>query len=319
MEATASYVQSALPNRLRRFLLILGYVITVVYWGSFSLSYLFDPLARLPGFSGSIWLRVLELLLVAAAALLAVGIAGLQFRRRWGRAVLSVYAATWIVATLLMYVWNFLEVEVFHQTTPRTAAQQILLALEEFEYLIFYWVYPVLVLVCVWLTEAWPTRIRRVLIVGGYVLSIGYLVITALPYWISHYALFDLAPGEWPDKIMSAAVVLLLAGTAGFQHRQRWARKVLYAYAATWILGFLWMRGWTFVQLANASALYSTTRWTAGQTIARVASELWPIIDFSVFPIFLVVCLRMPELADTIREPQRGFVPVLASDEAGNV
>jgi hypothetical protein len=303
-------------DRLRRFALVGGYAIAILHWGSFLLVYLASHPSRFPGSFGSMWLRVSELLTLTAVALLPIGIVGLQFRKRWARTVLLSYAAMWILGMSLVYVWNYVEVEVFIRTSSQTIAQQILTALGELELLIYYCAFPILLTLCVGLTEASPRRILRVLFACGYVLAIIHIAVTAMQFWDFRSPVFGLSRGEWPDTMLRIAAVILLAGTVGLQHRQRWARTVLYAYAVTWILGFLWLRVWMYVQLGNTSTPYSTTRPTVIQTIDRAASELlWPLIDYSVFPIFLVVCLRMPELKDTFSGPTRGFSLVLASVE----
>lgn len=307
-----------MPDSLRRLLVIFGYAVAIGYWDSLVLAFAGGRAAHFPGLSGGLWLRVSQLAILAAAALLPVGIAGLQLRKRWARTVLSLYAALWILGMLVMYVGNYLAVHFFISSNHPPAIAQVPQVLAIFAQLTYVWAYPALILVCVRPTQAWRDRIRRLLIVGGYVLAIPLIVSTAA--WSLQYGwrISAIVGGAWPNGILSTAAVLLLAGTIGFQHRQRWARPLLYASAVVWIVAVLGFRLWMYLMIGNRSMPYSTTRPTTVQTVSTITSWfLWPLIEYSIYPIFLIVCLRMREMREIDPSVGRGFIPVLAVEESG--
>lgn len=215
---------------------------------------------------------------------------------------------------VLIHAWSYVEVEVLSKTTVGTPAFRLEMTLLAIERLVRDCVFPIIVLVCVGGTEALPFRIRRLLIVGGYVLAVVRIPQDMVRYWGEQWPFSSLTSRYWTVAMMPMATVLLLAGTVGLQCRQRWARFILYGYSMVWLSGSLWLGFSAYIEWMGAIPKNSEIRLTVLRTIIVL---LWRVIPNLAFPIFLAVCLRMPELIDAPRGAQRGFVPVLASDEPG--
>lgn len=159
--------------------------------------------------------------------------------------------------------------------------------------------------------------IRRFLIVAGYAIAIsGTAQALLLPFaWqnyfdsVSHYGslksiyfLFLFASAISP--------ALLLVGIWGFHQRKRWARRSLLIYVATWVGAAL---GLHVVRLVGNLLLWGTG---GASVLIRVGLELiqWVnLIDPSIYPLLLLLCLMRPEFRDQFTDVRRGFSPMLNS------
>ena len=150
MEISLNDEPNALPNRIRRFVIISGYAFGVLHlvmnsivmlaWG-----YPFRQLA-----AGNLS-QAAPRLLFAAPVLLLIGIGGFQLCQRWASTTLYSYAVAWIVGTTALHAANYLltanslgSLSNFHPTL----SQKITTAIGQFEPLIYECMYPVILVLC---------------------------------------------------------------------------------------------------------------------------------------------------------------------------
>jgi hypothetical protein len=163
------------------------------------------------------------------------------------------------------------------------------------------------------------SRIRRLLIGFGYALATLHLVFSILVLSAWGYPILGISRGSilpGASALLIVAAVLLFVGTWGLRTRKPWARAILLAYAVMWVGGTAVLHTTNFIAMESFYAARSNVRETPTQRLSTAAAQFEPLIYESVFPVILVVCLRIPGVAGSASDARHGFAPVLASDEA---
>ena len=155
-------------------------------------------------------------------------------------------------------------------------------------------------------------HLRRWIIVGGLVLGGWGLVenLLMLAAWgpavyERHFRFAALVPLHRLSVAMwYVAPPLLLVGCWAFYRHRPWARPVLLAYAAVAVGGLLG------VQVAHFADVLSGARGdlTFRQVLSGAVGQLDLLVFGSVFPAFVFLSLRRPEVGDTFAAGRGGFV-----------
>jgi hypothetical protein len=163
-------------------------------------------------------------------------------------------------------------------------------------------------------------RIRRWIVIGGCILGGWALLQNAFmllawgPSIYARYFRFGILVPIHRLSVMVwfAAPLLLLIGCWGFHRHRPWARPVLLAYAATWFVGLLGVQSVQFIDILSGQRGDLSFR----QILNVAVSHFDLLLYATVFPAFVFLSLRRPEVRDTFPEFRPGFTPITGSDRA---
>jgi MprA protease rhombosortase-interaction domain-containing protein len=117
-----------------------------------------------------------------------------------------------------------------------------------------------------------------------------------------------MVPVLWDHFAVLAASLLLVAGAWGFQRRRRWGRPFLIAHAVLTIVTVASMHVVSLIQYLPVLNGLPTK-------LATLTGEINLAMCECLFAIFLLLCLRRPELRDAFSHSGRGFAPLFAPEQ----
>ena len=161
-------------------------------------------------------------------------------------------------------------------------------------------------------------HLRRWIIVGGLLLggwglfeNLLMLAAWGPAVYARHFRFAALVPlHRLAVAMWLAAPPLLLVGCWAFHRHRPWARPALLAYVAVSVGGLLG------VQVAHFADVLSGARGDLAfrQVLSGAVGQLDLLVFGSVFPAFVFLSLRRPEVIDTFAADRGGFPPLTARE-----